>query len=121
MFSWSKSKVLAAHLNVVKSIVLRSAHVIGQGIHLREPETEKAISPNFVLVRGMFVAADLSCRRPDIDDIVVVVANKYDGLCAAVYDNMHIRTLPTEAYSLFIYLFIIILSSVVYLDVITKY
>ena len=49
----------------------------GRGFHAHGPATEKALSSNFVLVRGMsnsLVFLDRSLPRPEIVEIQVVVS-----------------------------------------------
>ena len=49
----------------------------GRAFHSRGPATERALSPNFVLVRGMsnsLVFADRNLQRPEIVKIVIVVS-----------------------------------------------
>ena len=63
-----------ARLNADTSVMFLIA--TGRALHSRGPATEKALSPNFVLVRGMsnsLVFADRSLPQPEIVEILVVV------------------------------------------------
>ena len=64
-----------ARLNADTSVMFLNA--TGRAFHSRGPATDKALSPNFVLVRGMsnsLVFADRSPPRPEIVETLVVVS-----------------------------------------------
>ena len=70
-----QKSVLMARLKDDKSV--RFLISAGGAFHSRGPATEKALSPNFVLVRGMLysvIIAGRSWRCPGIDEIGVVVS-----------------------------------------------
>ena len=71
---YSKS-VFMARLNADTSVIFLIA--TGRAFHSRSPATGKALSQNFVLVRGMsnsLVFADRSLLWPEIVEILVVVS-----------------------------------------------
>ena len=77
----TKKCVLTARLKDDKSLMFLIT--AGRAFHSRGPATEKALSPNFVLVRGMpysVVIAERSWRRPGNDEIGVIVSVRYGGL-----------------------------------------
>ena len=70
-----------ARLNVVSSLMFRM--LSGRAFHSRRPATANALSPNFVDVLGTsnwFVPVDLNQLRPEREDVLVVVSDKYAGL-----------------------------------------
>ena len=67
-----KKCVFTARLNADTSVMFLIA--TGRAFHSRGPATEKALSPNCVLLRGMWnspVFVDLSLPRPEIVEILI--------------------------------------------------
>ena len=66
----------------------------GRAFHARGPATERALSLNFVLVRGMsnsLVFTDRSLPRPGIVEFLVIVSVTI-GWTSAVIDGIHHKT-----------------------------
>ena len=82
-----------ARLNVESSLmfrILNDVSNVGRAFHSRWPATAIALTPNFVRILGTsnwFVPADLNRLRPEREDVLVVVSDKYAG--KYVDDTMH--------------------------------
>ena len=75
--------VLSLHLNECKLSASRTA--AGRLFHTAGPATEKALSPNFVLVRGTQLNSSLHYLvRNKFSKITIITVNQYElGVCVS--------------------------------------